>query len=106
GMPWYRPTRICHATSGAEFGWRTGDSKWSPDWPDNLPAVVNLGQGSPTNLMFGTDARFPDRFKEALYAFDWSFGIIYAIHLSPDGATYEGDPEEFVSGLPLPLTDG
>lgn len=106
GMPWYRPTRICHATSGAEFGWRTGDSKWSPAWPDNLPPVVNLGQGSPTNLMFGTHARFPDRFKEALYAFDWSFGIIYAIHLSPDGATYAGDPEEFVSGLPLPLTDG
>eukprot|EP01093_Parvamoeba_rugata_P000504 TRINITY_DN10550_c0_g1_i1.p1 TRINITY_DN10550_c0_g1~~TRINITY_DN10550_c0_g1_i1.p1 ORF type:complete len:307 (+),score=62.85 TRINITY_DN10550_c0_g1_i1:24-923(+) len=24
GMPWYRPTRICHVTSGSEFGWRTG----------------------------------------------------------------------------------
>lgn len=106
GMPWYRPTRICHATSGAEFGWRTGNSKWDPAWPDNLPPVVNLGQGSPTNLMFGTEARFPDQFKKALYASDWSFGIIYSIHLTPDGATYTGETEEFVSGLPLPLTDG
>ncbi|MFO1066732.1 MAG: hypothetical protein U0892_22975 [Pirellulales bacterium] len=22
GAPWYRPTRVCHATSGSEFGWR------------------------------------------------------------------------------------
>ena len=21
GSPWYRPTRVCHATSGSEFGW-------------------------------------------------------------------------------------
>jgi putative heme-binding domain-containing protein len=41
-----------------------------------------------------------------LYAFDWSFGIIYAIHLTPKGATYEATAEEFISGAPLPLTDG
>ena len=23
GMPWYRPTRVNHATSGSEFGWRS-----------------------------------------------------------------------------------
>jgi len=43
GMPWYRPTRICHVTSGSEYGWRTGNSKWSPDFPDNLPPVINIG---------------------------------------------------------------
>ncbi|MCH2601028.1 MAG: hypothetical protein MKZ94_16575, partial [Pirellulales bacterium] len=25
--PWYRPTRICHVVSGAEFGWRNGSGK-------------------------------------------------------------------------------
>ncbi len=35
GAPWYRPTRICHVTSGAEFGWRPGTDKWSPVFPDN-----------------------------------------------------------------------
>src|SRR5690625_1009415 len=104
GMPWYRPTRLTHVISGNESGWRTGNSKWSATWPDNLPAVVNLGQGSPTNVVTGTHARYPDRYKKAVYAYDWSFGIIYAVHMTPDGATYKGEVEEFLSGLPLPLT--
>lgn len=106
GMPWYRPTRLTHVISGNESGWRTGNSKWSATWPDNLPSVVDLGQGSPTNVVTGTIAKFPDRYKKAIYAYDWSFGIIYAVHLTPDGATYSGEVEEFLSGLPLPLTDG
>jgi putative heme-binding domain-containing protein len=106
GMPWYRPTRIAHLTSGSEYGWRTGNSKWSPNYPDNLPATINIGQGSPTNVMFGAKAKFPSKYKKALYAFDWSFGIIYAIHLTPKGATYNATAEEFISGAPLPLTDG
>ncbi len=28
GVPWYRPTRINHVTSGAEFGWRSGSGVW------------------------------------------------------------------------------
>jgi putative heme-binding domain-containing protein len=106
GLPWYRPTRICHATSASEFGWRTGNSKWSPTFPDNLPPVINIGQGSPTNLLHLKDARFPAKYKSTMLAFDWSFGIIHAIHLTPSGSTYTATREEFLSGLPLPLTDG
>ena len=106
GTPWYRPTRVCHVTSGAEFGWRPGTDKWSPNYPDNLPPVINVGQGSPTNLVSGANARFPKKYRKALFAFDWSFGIIYAIHNEPDGASYKTTGEEFISGSPLPLTDG
>jgi putative heme-binding domain-containing protein len=106
GTPWYRPTRICHATSGSEYGWRPGTAKWSPDFPDNLPGILNIGQGSPTNVVSGGDARFPEKYRKAIYAFDWSFGIIYAVHLQPDGASYKATAEEFLSGAPLPLTDG
>ena len=106
GMPWYRPTRICHVTSGAEFGWRTGNGKWSPAYPDNLPPILNIGQGSPTNVCYGIDANFPEKYKHSIFAFDWSFGIIYAIELKTEGASYTGTKEEFLSGLPLPLTDG
>lgn len=106
GMPWYRPTRITHATSGSEFGWRTGNSKWSPAYPDNLPALLNIGQGSPTNLVYGTDAKFPAKYRNSLFAFDWSFGIIYAVQLKPEGSSYSAEAEEFISGSPLPLTDG
>ena len=106
GLPWYRPTRICHATSASEFGWRTGNSKWSPTFPDNLPPVINIGQGSPTNLVHLKDAKFPAKYKSTMLAFDWSFGIIHAVHLTPSGSTYTATREEFLSGLPLPLTDG
>jgi putative heme-binding domain-containing protein len=106
GTPWYRPTRIVHVTSGAEFGWRPGTDKWSPNYPDNLPPVINVGQGSPTNLIYGGTARFPLKYRKAIFAFDWSFGIIYAVHNEPDGASYKTTGEEFISGAPLPLTDG
>jgi putative heme-binding domain-containing protein len=106
GMPWYRPTRINHAISGGEFGWRTGNSKWSPNYPDNLPAVLNIGQGSPVSLIHGANGRFPEKYRRALFAFDWSFGIVYAVHLKPEGSSYIGEGEEFVSGSPLPLTHG
>ncbi len=106
GLPWYRPTRICHVTSGSEFGWRPGTDKWSPAYPDNLPPVLNVGQGSPTSFFSGQNAHFPETYRRSLFAFDWSFGIIYAIHLTPDASSYKGEGEEFISGSPLPLTDG
>jgi putative heme-binding domain-containing protein len=106
GMPWYRPTRILHVTSGSDYGWRTGSNKWPVDYPDNLPPVINIGQGSPTNLIHGMNANFPAKYKTALFASDWSFGIMYAIHLKPNGSSYTAEAEEFLSGAPLPLTDG
>ena len=106
GLPWYKPTRICHVTSGAEFGWRTAASNWSPSFGDCLPAVLNMGQGSPTGVFAGRGSRFPQKYQKAIYAFDWSFGIMYAVHLQPQGASYSATAEEFISGSPLPLTDG
>ncbi len=52
GMPWYRPTRLCHVTSGSEFGWRSGSGKWPVTYPDSLPPVVEIGPGSPTAMVF------------------------------------------------------
>jgi len=106
GMPWYKPTRICHITSGAEFGWRSSAVNWAPDFADALPGVLNMGQGSPTGVISGQKARFPEKYRKAIYAFDWSFGIMYALHMQPNGASYTATAEEFLSGTPLPLTDG
>lgn len=102
---WYRPTRINHVTSGSEWGWRNGAGKWPEFYPDNLPAALNIGPGSPTGVTFGYGAKFPARYQEALFALDWSWGKLYAIHLEPKGSTYVATREEFLSGAPLPLTD-
>ena len=104
-LPWYRPTRVCHAVPGSEFGWRGGTGKMYEYMPDNLPPVVNVGPGSPTGITFGYGAKFPAKYQEALFLCDWSFGKLYACHLAPDGASYKGELEEFLNGSPLPLTD-
>lgn len=105
GSPWYRPTRVNHVTSGAEFGWRSGTGKW-PDWyPDSLGSVVDVGPGSPTGIAFGTGAKFPAKYQHALFIADWSYGIVYAVHMQPDGSSYTGEAERFLSAAPLPVTD-
>lgn len=105
GMPWYRPTRICHVTSGSEYGWRTGSGKWPSYYADNLPAVHNLEQGSPTAVLATTKLNLPAKYNKGLLAMDWSFGTVYYIDLEPKNSSYEGKREEFLSGTPLPLTD-
>ena len=103
--PWYRPTRICHVVSGAEFGWRNGAGKRMPFYADNLPPTLDIGPGSPTGVTFGYGAKFPAKYQNALYALDWSWGKLYAVHLEEDGSTYKATKEEFVTGAPLPITD-
>jgi putative heme-binding domain-containing protein len=105
GAPWYRPTRINHCVSGGEYGWRSGAGKWPAYYEDSLPAVVDIGPGSPTGVVFGTGAKFPAKYQLALYGNDWTYGTMYAVHFTPDGASFKGVKEEFISAKPLPLTD-
>lgn len=105
GLPWYRPTRICHVASGADYGWRSGSGKWPTYYEDSLPPVVEIGPGSPTGVVSGKGTKFPTRYQDAIFALDWTFGTIYAIHLKPEGAGYTGTAEPFTFGSPLPVTD-
>ena len=104
-LPWYRPTRVCHAVPGSEFGWRGGSGKMYEYHPDNLPPVVNVGPGSPCGIAFGYGSKFPAKYRESLFLCDWSYGKLYALHMKEDGASYTGELEEFLNGSPLPLTD-
>src|SRR5206468_38663 len=74
-------------------------------YPDSLPAVVNVGIGSPTGVRFGTGAKFPAKYQRACFVMDWSYGRILAVHLTPEGAGYRGDFETLVAGKPLNVTD-
>ena len=105
GAPWYRPTRINHCVSGGEYGWRSGTGKWPAYYEDSLPAAVDIGPGSPTGTVFGTAAKFPEKYQRALFGNDWTYGTMYAIHFTTEGAGYKAVKEEFIFGKPLPLTD-
>jgi putative heme-binding domain-containing protein len=105
GTPWYRPTRINHVISGAEFGWRNGTGKWPAYYPDSFGSAVNIGPGSPTGICFGYGANFPKKYQDALFICDWSYGNIHAVHLTPDGSSYTGTYETFATAAPFPVTD-
>lgn len=105
GSPWYMPTRINHVVAGADYGWRSGAGRWPAYYADSLPGGLDIGPGCPTGTVFGTGAKFPAKYQQAMFACDWTYGTMYAIHLKPNGATYGGEKEEFLSGKPLPLTD-
>jgi putative heme-binding domain-containing protein len=114
GNPWYRPTRAFHMVRGGDHGYREGSAKWPEYYADSLPAVVNIGVGSPTGVVFGTGGKFPVKYQKAFYICDWTYGRLMAVHLAPKGAGYGATWENFVapkslkarSGkVPLNLTD-
>jgi putative heme-binding domain-containing protein len=105
GSPWYMPTRINHVVNGGDYGWRSGSGRWPAYYADSLPATVDVGPGSPTGSIFGTGAKFPVKYQRALFALDWTFGTMWAIHNEPDGASFKSVKEEFVAGKPMPFTD-
>jgi putative heme-binding domain-containing protein len=104
GAPWYRPTRILHLVSGADYGWRGVTGRWPPydaDHPDNALPVFDIGKGSPTAAEFGYRSNFPPRYRDALYVLDWAYGRVLAVHLQPRGASYLAQAETFLQGQPL-----
>ena len=109
GLPNYRPTAIRQILSGSDSGWggRAGEMLWSwkPDWEEIQPPILDIGPGSPTGICFGHDAAFPPRYREALFACDWSYGRMFAIHLEPHGATHSAEAEPFLSAQGLPIAD-
>ncbi len=101
GCPWYRPTRINHVTSGAEFGWRSSSDNWPDYFADSLGSVLDVGPGSPTAMSFGYHSNFPAAYQDKLFICDWTFGTIYTVALEEKGASYTGTKQEFLNGSPL-----
>jgi hypothetical protein len=49
GAQWYRPTRVNHVVSGAEFGFRNGNGKWPPsDTERDSRPSTRMRSSSPT----------------------------------------------------------
>lgn len=105
GTPWYRPTRVTHVPPGGEFGWRSGWSKWPEYYPDGLPAIADLGPGSPTGVVVYDHVMFPQRLQGSLIIGDWALGQIHAVSLERRGATYRSKVTTLLKGRPLNVTD-
>ena len=105
GSNWYRPTMIFHVPDGAEFGWRSGWSKFPQYYLDQMPAVCETGRGSPTGAVLYQHTQFPESFRNAMFFADWSEGRILMLQAQAEGASYSGQAETFLSGRPLNVVD-
>ncbi len=104
-LPWYRPVRMCHCPPGGEFGSRSGSNPWPAYYADSLPPTLDTGRGSPCGVVFYNHRQYPARYRDAFFMTDWSYGRIFAVRLERDGASFQADSEEFVTGKPLNVTD-
>ncbi|WP_165219435.1 HEAT repeat domain-containing protein [Aquisphaera insulae] len=105
GLPWYRPVRVCHCPIGAEFGWRNGSGKWPASHFDSLPAILDVGRGSPTGVTFYQAGLLPADYRDQFLICDWSQGRILAVKLDREGAGYRASSSDLVTGQPLNCTD-
>ncbi len=105
GLPWYKPTRLLHATSGGEFGWRSGWATWPAYFLDVLPPTLDAGPGSPTGMTCYDHFMFPRRYQNSLFVCDWSRGRILNVRLERTDGSYKATSEVFVEGRPLNATD-
>jgi putative heme-binding domain-containing protein len=108
GLPFYRPSRINHLVTGANYGWhqRPGNTRSIPVYaPDSVPTTFDVGRGSPTGVKFGTRSNFGVPWNETLFALDWAYGRIIAVHPTPRGGSYYASGEVFLEGRPLNVTD-
>ncbi len=108
GTPWYRPTRILQLTTGGDSGYREMTGQLPPrfhDQSDQAPQLFDIGRSSPTSVMFGYGLKFLKDYQQALFALDWTYGRVIAVHLFPRGMTYRTSAETFLQGRPLNVTD-
>ncbi len=106
GLPWYRPVRFLHCVPGGDYGWRKASGAWPSYYADSLPALVDVGRGSPTGLAYCQSGEFPVRYRGALLAGDWNEGRILALRTWEQGATYAGEVETLLSAEEgFPVTD-
>jgi putative heme-binding domain-containing protein len=106
-QPWYRDIRTVHGIPGGNYGYRNGSGKFPPYYIDSLPAVRDLGRGSPVGVEFYQHHVYPAKFRDAYFEADWSRGRLLWTALKPAGGSYTAVEEkaEFVHGEPLNITD-
>ena len=106
GLPWYRPVRALMLQRRGDYGARPGSAPLRAGWPDTLPAMAELGRGSPTGLVFVEHPAWPARWQGCLLMGDWSEGRVLALDIEAQGAGYQASPNPFIGGgAALPVTD-
>jgi putative membrane-bound dehydrogenase-like protein len=90
--------RMYHFVPGATYGYPTLFRNFSDEV---VPPIADYGTGSGTGMLYVHDAGLPRPYGDALYSVDWGRNAVFRHLLTPKGATFEVDQEEFVA-VPRP----
>ncbi len=96
-LPWYSGTRVYQAVLGRSHGWRLPGYQRSfrvPDYmPSTVPALADLGRGSPTGVLVYKGEQFPRYYRGGLFVCDWTFGRVHFLPLVQRPAEDTGEVE-------------
>ncbi|MCA9042279.1 MAG: hypothetical protein KDA65_18145, partial [Planctomycetaceae bacterium] len=96
-LPWYRPIRLYHITRGIEAGWKSKTWKEPSSYATMPYEVGSFGRGSPSGVVSYRHHTFPEKYHDALFILDWTYGRVHAISLKEQGSSYTSEPELFLS---------
>jgi putative heme-binding domain-containing protein len=98
-LPWYRPTRALVLGPGSDAGW-CGAAWKDDDYRVTMPLVLaRLGRGSPTGVAVYEHTAFPERYRDAVFVLDWTFGRVIAIYPSGNLPPEERIPDKIPSEI-------
>jgi putative heme-binding domain-containing protein len=82
-LPWYRQTRVSVLSAGSDSGWV--NTAWSDlASRTTMPHTLSrLGRGSPTGVKVYDHTAYPQKYHNAIFVADWTFGRILAIYPQP-----------------------
>lgn len=98
-LPWYRPTRVFHATPMSNAGWVTRSWKRPSYFCDMPPVVAAFGRGSPSGVLVYKHNQFPKKYRGAILGLDWTYGRVMALPLEADGSVWKSNPIELMTGV-------
>ncbi len=102
-LPWYSGTRVYRVELGRSHGWRLNGYQRSfrvPDYmPGTVPALADLGRGSPTGVLVYRGEALPRRMRGGLFVCDWTFGRVHFLPLVTHEEGYVSAPEVFIEPL-------
>ena len=84
--------RFIHQIQSGEYGYPVLFKHFTEEI---LPALVDVGGGSGTGSLYMDDATWPDKYNNVPMMADWGRSHLYIHRVTPDGASFKQEEEEF-----------
>jgi putative heme-binding domain-containing protein len=90
--------RFIHQIQAGEYGYPVLFKSFTNEI---IPALVDVGGGSGTGSLFMDEPSWPEKYNKQPMMADWGRNMIFIHRLTPDGASFTQNPEDFI-GLSQP----